>query len=89
MGKVVYAASFPLFSKPPVGINTRHLGKTNKHLEKNRKDLVKITRHLVFSGYYLAVRQVAGGVTKMAIKLFLNFIYIKVLGLCRADSRSA
>ena len=89
MGKVVYAASFPLFSKPPVGINTRHLGKTTKHLEKNRKHLVKITRHLVFSGYYLAVRQVAGGVTKMAIKLFLNFIYIKVLGLCRADSRSA
>ena len=55
MGKVVYAASFPFFSKPPVGINTRHLGKTNKHLEKNRKDLVKITRHLVLFEYYLAV----------------------------------
>ena len=55
MGKVVYAASFPLFSKPAVGINTKHLGKTTKHLEKIRNDLLKITRHLVFSGYYLAV----------------------------------
>ena len=55
MGKVVYAACFPLFSKPPVGINTKHLGKINKHLEKNRKHLVKITRHLFFFRYYLAV----------------------------------
>ena len=55
MGKVVYTACFPLFSKPPVCINTKYLGKTTKHLEKNRKHLVEITRHLVFSGYYLAV----------------------------------
>ena len=79
MGKAVHTQAFPFFRKPAEGKTTRHLRKTTKHLEKITKHLGETTRHFVFPNNDLAVRQVAGRVTKKAIKPLLNFIYIKVL----------
>ena len=89
MGKAGHNAGFPLFSKPAGGKITRHLRKITKDLVETTKHLGKTTRHLFFSACDPAILHVAGGVTKKATKPLLNFIYIKVLGLCRAESRSA
>ena len=77
MGEAGHNAGFPLFSKPAGGKITRHLRKITKDLVETTKHLGKTIRHLVFSGCYLGIFPVAGGVTKKATKPLLNIIYIK------------
>ena len=81
MGKAGHNAGFPLFSKPAGGKITRHLRKITKDLVETTKHLGKTIRHLVFSGCYLGIFPVAGGVTKKATKPLLNIVYIKSLAL--------